>query len=49
MGAQAAATAVMVGAGAVIVTLAEPDWVVSWVLVAVIDTGFVAGTALGAV
>ena len=47
-GLQATVTAVMVGAGAVIVTLAEPDLVVSWVLVAVIDTGFVVGTALGA-
>jgi len=50
-GAQDAATDVIVGgtAGAVTVTLAEPDLVVSCVLVAVTLTGLVAGTALGAV
>jgi hypothetical protein len=50
VGAQDAATDVMVGgtAGAVTVTLAEPDLVVSWLLVAVTLTGLVAGTALGA-
>jgi hypothetical protein len=48
-GAQAAATEVMVGVAAVTVTLADPDLVVSSVLVAVMETGLAAGTALGAV
>ncbi len=49
VGAHATVTEVMVGVGAVTVTLAEPDLVVSWVLVAVMETGLVAGTAVGAV
>ena len=48
-GTQAAATEVMVGVAAVTVTLADPDLVVSSVLVAVMETGLAAGTALGAV
>jgi hypothetical protein len=43
-------TDVIVGpAKLVTVTLADPDWVVSSVLVAVTLTGFVAGTVAGAV
>jgi hypothetical protein len=49
VGTQAAATEVMVGVAAVTVTLAEPDMAVLAVLVAVMETGLVAGTALGAV
>ena len=50
MGLQEAATVVMVGAGAaVMVMVAEPDFVVSSVLVAATVTGFLLGTALGAV
>ena len=48
VGTQAAATDVTV-AVAVIVTFAEPDLAVFAVLVAVMVTGLVAGTALGAV
>jgi len=48
VGVQVAVTAVMVG-GSVTVTEAEPDLVVSWVLMAVMVTGLVAGTAVGAV
>ena len=44
-----AATEVMVAEAAVTVICADPDLVVSWVLVAVIVTGFVPGTAAGAV
>jgi hypothetical protein len=44
-----AATDVMVGETEVSVMDAEPDFVTSSVLVAVTDTGLVAGTALGAV
>ena len=47
VGVQAAVTAVMVGA--VMVTEAEPDLAVFAVLVAVIVTGLVVGTAVGAV
>jgi len=49
VGTQAAATEVMVGVAEVRVTLVEPDLVVSSVLVAVMETGLFAGTALGAV
>ena len=48
VGTQAAATEVMVGA-AVTVIDAEPDLAALAVLVAVIVTGLVVGTALGAV
>ena len=49
VGKQAAVTAVMVGAGTVMVTEALPDLVLSWVLVAVMVTGLVVGTVAGAV
>ena len=49
VGAQTAATEVMVAVDAVIVTDAEPDLAVLAVLVAVMVTGLVAGTAAGAV
>jgi hypothetical protein len=49
VGTHDAATEVMVGEAAVSVMEAEPDLVVSSVLVAFTVTGLVAGTALGAV
>jgi hypothetical protein len=49
VGTQAAATAVMVAGAAVMVMVYEPDLAVLAVLVAVMVTGLVAGTAAGAV